>query len=157
MRGAALLAALLCVGALAMAAGCSSSDSDLGTGSSSGSSSGGDSGTDADAAVADPNGGRDNLAASCFASCQNVGFSCVPHGGSNTDIATVQVAGVSGGCAGNSLTGEAKSSISIDCLTSTVCTGADGATPTACVPGLFSAFTFSFTPAGGVQTICTRN
>lgn len=126
---------------LLLAAGCASSSS---APSIDGPSSTKDAGASADAAKPDPNDGRDGTAASCFASCSNTQWSCLP------GSATLQLTTTTTGCSGTSTESGAESVIAIDCTTQVVCFGSE------CYAGLYSAFTFSYTPGGATETICTR-
>ena len=148
--------------ALTAAFGCSSSSSDP---NRTGVIGGGDGGTDADGATpeAAPNGGRDDNASSCFAACQNAGFTCQVTGDTGATITTVEMILDAKGCAGTLTTGatmpsEQSVAITIECAKGEICRGeSPGAAPTVCVSGLFSAFSFSYVPASGPQNVCTRN
>lgn len=113
------------------------------------SSSGSDAGTDAttEAATADPNDGRDSDPASCYAVCSNTSFTC----GSSPAL-VANLAPDEKGCTGTiGPAGGATKPLKLDCGPREVCV--DGA----CVGGSFSAFTFSYTPAGGAKIVCTRD
>jgi hypothetical protein len=121
-------------------------------------------GPDADAAMpeAAPNGGRDDNASSCFAACQNSGFTCQAKGDST--IVTVEMLLDPKGCTGTLTTGsttptESSVAITIECAKGEICRGASpGAPADLCVSGLFSAFSFSYVPsAGAPENVCTRN
>lgn len=124
-----------------------------------------DGGADADGAAVppDPAGGRDDSPASCYAACQNGGLTCQSKGDSSAILTTVELSPEPGGCAGTLTTGsttptEQSVAIKIDCKTVTICKGdAPGQPATTCVPGTFSAFSFAYSPAGGAQSVCTRN
>jgi hypothetical protein len=130
----------------------------------------GDGGADAAAADAaptplDPTGGRDDNASSCFAACQNTGFTCQTKGDSTSAaLATVELAPDASGCSGVLTTGAATASekvvsIKLDCLQGLLCRGEAAEAPaTDCVPATFSAFSFAYAPtAGGASSVCTRN
>ncbi len=110
-----------------------------------------------------PNGGRDDNASSCFAACQNAGFTCQAKGESGATITTVDMLLEAKGCAGTLTTGatmpnEQSVAITIECAKGEICRGeTPGAAATVCVSGLFSAFSFSYIPAGGPENVCTRN
>jgi hypothetical protein len=97
-----------------------------------------------EAAVADPNDGRDSDPASCYAACQNTSFTC--------GSLVANLAPDSAGCTGTiGPEGGASSTLKLDCGARNVCIDS------ACGGGTFSAFTFSYTPAGGAKVICTRD
>ena len=143
--------------------GCSSSSSEPNRPTVIGSEDGG--APDGDAAVpeAAPNGGRDDNASSCFAACQNAGFTCQAKGDTGATITTVEMILDAKGCAGTLTTGSATPNeksvaITIECAKGEICSGeSPGAAATVCVSGLFSAFSFSYVPAGAPENVCTRN
>jgi hypothetical protein len=104
----------------------------------------------------DPNDGRDDKPASCYATCQNTSFACKTKG--SATVTTLDLAPDQTGCAGTQTKDGNATPIKLDCNVAKVCTAdAEGKDPTDCVGGLFSAFSFAFTPAGGAQLVCTRN
>ena len=117
-------------------------------GSTSSSSSGSSSGS----ATPDPTGGRDDKPASCFAACQNSSFNCEAKGASTVLKADLVLEGP--GCHGLLKNADGSSvELKLDCnggQISQVCVNS------ACGAALFSAFSFSYTPAGGASTVCTR-
>jgi hypothetical protein len=124
-----------------------------------------DAGTDADAAASPepaPNGGRDDLGASCYAACQNAGFTCQEKSASTTIVTTADVTPDAKGCSGTLTTGSAMGpavALAIDCTNVQICRGAAPGEPaTICTSGTFSAFSFAYEPtAGAPQNVCTRN
>jgi hypothetical protein len=151
------------VAGLSVLFGCSSSSSEPNRPTVIGAEDGG--GVDGDAAMpeAAPNGGRDDNASSCFAACQNAGFTCQAKGDTGATITTVDMLLDAKGCSGTLTTGstmpnEQSVAITIECAKGEICRGeAPGAAATVCVSGLFSAFSFSYVPAGGPENVCTRN
>lgn len=130
----------------------------------------GDGGTggDADAASAtpDPTGGRDAAASSCYAACQNTGFTCQMNGDPKAEsLFTLSLVPDDEGCSGTLTTGEATANertveIKLQCRGAKVCIAdAPGQPATACVTATFNAFTFAYTSAaaGGAANVCTRN
>jgi hypothetical protein len=111
----------------------------------------------------DPTGGRDDLAASCFAACQNTAFSCQAKSTSGTTVTAVDLTPDGTGCSGtitaNGAASETALAFKLECASRTVCMGsAPGQPPTSCVQATFSAFTFGYTPgSGGSINLCTRN
>lgn len=159
MKGALIAIA---VGFAGVIAGCASEDGSGGARTSAGTGSGSDAGADAASPPADPNQGRDDTAASCFASCSNTDFSCQAKTASGTVVTTADLAPDQEGCTGTlttaSASGETVVAMKLDCLARKVCTGsAPGQAATNCVPATYSATAFAYTPAGGVLNICTRN
>ncbi|HSO31701.1 MAG TPA: hypothetical protein VLT33_04280 [Labilithrix sp.] len=122
---------------------------------------GGDAAADAAMPEAAPNGGRDDNASSCFAACQNAGFTCQTKG--DATPTTVEMVLDPKGCTGTLTTGtppaESSVAMTIECAKGEICRGAaPGGAPTVCVSGLFSAFSFSYVPSAGVaENVCTRN
>ena len=153
------------IAALSVMYGCSSSSEgpNRPTTISSDGDAGGDSGEDGGMPEAAPNGGRDDNASSCFAACQNAGFTCQAKGDTGATITTVDMLLEAKGCAGTLTTGatmpnEQSVAITIECAKGEICRGeTPGAAATVCVSGLFSAFSFSYIPAGGPENVCTRN
>ncbi|MBX3222333.1 MAG: hypothetical protein KF795_17570 [Labilithrix sp.] len=107
----------------------------------------------------DRNGGRDTSAASCFAACQNTAFTCQAKNGSRTTVSEAELTLDATGCTGSLKQGTAAAvALRLDCAEAQVCIGgAPGTTPSDCVDATFSAFTYGYTPSGGVLTVCTRN
>jgi hypothetical protein len=124
-----------------------------------------DGGADADAAAQpDPNGGRDDNAASCYASCQNGAFTCQAKGDPSTILTTVEMTPDQAGCSGTLTTApttpnEKSVPMTIDCVDGKICVAsAPGQPATTCVSGTFSAFSFAFVPSGGsAMNVCTRD
>jgi hypothetical protein len=124
-----------------------------------------DAGADADAATQapDPSGGRDDNAASCYAACQNTAFTCQTKGASTTAISTAELAVDERGCSGTivasgAAAGEEGAALKLDCHDRTICKAdAPGQPATACVAGVYSAFSFAYALAGGGTMVCTRN
>lgn len=143
--------------------GCSSSSSEPNRPTTITGDGGGEAGEDGGMPEAAPNGGRDDNASSCFAACQNAGFTCQAKGDTGATITTVDMILEPNGCAGTLTTGatmpnERSVAITIECAKGEICRGeAPGAAATVCVSGLFSAFSFSYIPAGGLENVCTRN
>ncbi len=143
--------------------GCSSSSSDINRPTVIGSGDGGAADGDAATPEAAPNGGRDDNASSCFAACQNAGFTCQAKGDTGATITTVDMILDAKGCSGTLTTGatmpnEQSVAITIECAKGEICRGeAPGAAATVCGSGLFSAFSFSYVPSGGPENVCTRN
>jgi len=98
-----------------------------------------DADAQAAAPVADPNDGRQEDPAACYAACANTSFTC-------GDIAAT-VAFEQTGCSGTIGT----STLQLDCGAKKVCV--DGT----CVAATFDAFSFAYTPAGGAKVICRRD
>lgn len=117
--------------------------------------------TQAAAPAPDPEDGRDDTAASCFAACQNLQFSCSATGETKETVTELVPEGK--GClgtwtSGRGTTSERSGALAVDCVERVVCVGdAPGAPATACVSGTFSAFSFAYTPEGGKKTVCTRS
>ena len=161
MRRTWLVAAVLAVLGLSAALGCSSASTEPNR--SSALTPEGGAGDAADAAMpeAAPNGGRDDNASSCYAACQNAGFTCQTKG--DTTPTTVEMILDPKGCTGTLTTGtpptESSVAMTIECAKGEICRGASpGAAATVCVSGLFSAFSFSYVPtAGAAENVCTRN
>lgn len=123
-----------------------------------------DAGTDADAASPEPapNGGRDESQASCYAACQNAGFTCQEKSGSTTVVTTADMVPDAKGCSGTLTTGSATGpavALAIDCTNIQICRGAAAGEPaTLCVSGTFSAFAFAYEPTTGApKNVCTRD
>jgi hypothetical protein len=123
-----------------------------------------DAGTDADAATPEPapNGGRDQSGASCYAACQNAGFTCQEKTGSATIVTTADMVPDAKGCSGTLTTGSATGpavALTIDCTNIQICRGAAAGEPaTLCVSGTFSAFAFAYEPSTGApKNVCTRD
>ena len=152
---------LTSLAALALAACADDSPSDQRTSVPSG--TGGDDGGSADSGLTeagvDPNGGRDSEPASCFAACQNTGFTCQAKASTGTTVFATELLLDATGCSGSlKKTDEPAVALKLDCTQAQVCIGgAPGTTPTDCVAATFSAFTYGYTPNGGVLTVCTRN
>ena len=118
------------------------------------------SGDDADgvSATPDPEGGRDDSTASCFAACQNGLFSCQAQSGATITVSSADVTPDIQGCSGTMTEGDVVVALELNCAQSTVCLGsAPGEAATICVPGTFSAFSFAYTPNGSAKNLCTRN
>lgn len=131
-------------------------------------------GTSADAGVKETpvppgaagNDGREDSASMCFASCQNVAFSCKGTGGAKQLAFIAQLAFEMPGCKGTFAEGTSADSssasgvaLAVDCSTRKVCLGASpGADPSTCAQGTFSAFSFAFplASASGATVVCTR-
>ena len=148
---------------LAALAGCSSSEDTLPIRNGAAIA---DAGADADATpqVADPNGGRDDNASSCYATCSNAGFTCQTRGETSPVLTTVEMILDAKGCGGTLTTGsttaiEQSVAITIECAKGEICWGAaPGAAATICASGTFSAFSFAYAKTtGAAQSICTRN
>lgn len=108
-------------------------------------SDGGTGDAGGDAGVADPEDGRDEDPASCYAACSNTTFTC-----SSNVVATL--APEQTGCTGTvGPAGGATKTLKLDCGAKKVCI--DGT----CIDGKFSAFTFAYTQAGATEVICTRD
>lgn len=137
--------------------GCSSSSGSTPRETADSGGGGGDAGADADAGTPPAaNDGRDDKPASCYAACQNGSFTCKASGSAATT--TVSLAPDQTGCAGTATTSAGALPMKLDCNQAKVClASAPGGTPDGCTGGLFSAFSFSYTPAGGVENVCTRN
>lgn len=156
---------LLTLGLLAAssAAACSSEDGGGTDRSSTGSGgSGADAGTDAAAPQADPNQGRDDLPASCFAACSNADFSCQAKTASGTSVTTAELAPDSEGCSGTlttaSASGDTVVAMKVDCLARKVCLGSAAGQPaTSCVAATYSATSFAYALSSGALNVCTRN
>jgi hypothetical protein len=152
---------ILALPLLGFAVACSSESPSDERSSGTSSSGGGGGGSDAGLTEAgvDVNGGRDTLPASCFAACQNVAFTCQEKTASKTTVSEAELTLTNLGCEGTIKEGAGEAvAMKVDCGELKVCVGgAPGTSPTACVPGTFSAFTFGYTPAGGALTVCTRN
>ena len=123
-----------------------------------------DGGTDAEAASPQPapNGGRDAFGPSCYAACQNAGFTCQQKGAQGTRITAADLTPEAKGCRGTLTTDGAAGPIValvIDCTSGQICHGrAPGEPATDCVSGTFSAFSFAFEPtASAPQNVCTRD
>jgi hypothetical protein len=115
---------------------------------------------DADAAAQpDPNGGRDDKVASCYAACQNGAFTCQAKSASGVVVTTVEMTPEKiGGCSGTLTAGTQSVAMKLDCLAGKVCTGdAPDQPANTCVAATFSAFSFAYVPAGAVQNVCTRD
>lgn len=118
-------------------------------------SDGGGSTTDAGV---DPKGGRDSEPSSCFAACQNGLFACQQRTDGKIVVSKADVTLDSSGCSGTLTTGNEVVALKLTCLDAQVCFGgAPGTTPTNCVPGTFSAFSFAYAPEEGAPlNVCTR-
>ena len=151
------------IAGLAAMFGCSSSSSGPNRPTVIGSEDGGAADGDAATPEAAPNGGRDDNASSCFAACQNAGFTCQAKGDTGATITTVDMILDAKGCSGTLTTGatmpnEQSVAITNECAKGEICRGeAPGAAATVCGSGLFSAFSFSYVPSGGPENVCTRN
>lgn len=106
----------------------------------------------------DPTGGRDSEPSSCFAACQNGLFSCQQRTDGKIVVSKADITLDSSGCSGTLTTGDEVVALKLTCLDAQVCFGgAPGTTPTNCVPGTFSAFSFAYAPEEGApQNVCTR-
>lgn len=121
-----------------------------------------DAGSDADALAPgqpDPKDGRDEDPASCYAACANTAFSCqAGNVATNADLVPDST-----GCSGTLTTGKGTTdekavALKLDCGAKKICIGAAPGQPANdCVAGSFSAFSFSYTPAGGAQNVCIRD
>lgn len=123
-----------------------------------------DGGADADALAPDepdPNQGRDDDPASCYAACSNPSFTC--QAGTAITHASVTPDQEGKGCVGTLTEGKGTASeksyaILLDCGKKQVCIGdTPGQPATACVSATFSATSFGYTPASGAQNVCTRD
>ena len=112
------------------------------------------------------NDGREDTASMCFATCQNVAFSCKGTGSAKQLAFVAQLAFEMPGCKGSFAEGTSTSSnaasgvtLAVDCSTRKVCLGVSpGEDPSACAQGTFSAFSFAFplASAAGATVVCTR-
>lgn len=144
---------LLTLGAFAF--GCSSStDGPDRVNNSTTSDSGLEGSPDGSHPPPDPNDGRDELPASCYAGCSNTLFACK----TGTENAKADLVPEMTGCSGKLTTGDKVQAMKLDCNEHKVCLAdtADG-TPSNCAPSLFSAVSFAYKIGSATQhTICTR-
>jgi hypothetical protein len=162
----ALGAGVLLVAMTAAVVGCSSSDTAPAPAAAT-TPAATDAGAEAEAAaqLPDPQGGRTAEASSCFAACQNTGFTCAPRGAASAvEQVSVQLETNPAGCAGTLSIGTGTASeqqvpVVIECLKKTFCRAdAPGGAATTCAAATFSAFAFAYVPSGAaVETICTRD
>jgi hypothetical protein len=162
---AALGAGALLVAMTAAVVGCSSSDTGPAPAATTPAATDAGAEAEAEAQLPDPQGGRNAEASSCFAACQNTGFTCAPRGAASAaEQVSVQLETNPAGCAGTLAIGAGTASeqqvpVVIECLKKTFCRAdAPGGAATTCSATTFSAFAFAFTPSGAaVETICTRD
>ena len=149
-----LLSAVPALALAGAAVGCSSSSDTPDRVNNTSSSGGLDGSPDGSHPPPDPNDGRDEKPASCYAACSNTLFACK----TGAENAKADLFNEMTGCQGKLTTGDKVQAMKLDCNEHKVCLAdtTDG-DPTNCAPGLFSAVSFAYKIGAATQhTICTR-